>query len=102
MPAKSILKNAQMKIARKHAENLSMRVGLVLRRVKSAAWPLKQKKSLPIKSSAINAKKLVINVSRHVKHVSIGPVHKSGPGRVGELCLLVKNRARTFQLLGQY
>jgi hypothetical protein len=77
MPAKGILKNVPMKIAKKHAENVSMRVGHVLRRVKSAVWPLNQKKNLPIKSSAINAKKLVINVLRHVKHASIGHVHNS-------------------------
>jgi hypothetical protein len=70
------LKNALIKIARKPAENVSMRAGLVSKRVKSAVWSLNQKKNLTTESFAINAKMLVINVFRPVKHVSIGHVHK--------------------------
>jgi hypothetical protein len=69
MHAKPILKIAMTKVAKKHAENVSMPAEHALKLVKSAHWQQSRKKFLQTKSFAISAKRLVINASRHALHV---------------------------------
>jgi len=69
-------KNVAIKIAVKHAKIASMPAAPALKPAKNAAWPLKRKKRLAIRNSAINAKKPAINALRRVKPASKNRAHK--------------------------